>query len=251
MIGAELVAKSAPDGYTLLMAPTSTLCITPHVVGKAPFQAERDFAPGALTATAIALLVVANTVPARTLKELVDLARSQPGKIAYASPGPGSVPHIAGEMLKAAAGVDLLHVPYKGSGQIIPDIVAGRVATMFTPLAPVAPMIADGRLRALAVTAPKRSAALPAVPTFAESGIAGMEIEGWYAIFGPAGMQRHIAAKLGAEVARIMATEPVRARYAQLGLDPATASPDELGAMLKRDSARWAQVIRSRGIRAD
>jgi tripartite-type tricarboxylate transporter receptor subunit TctC len=250
-LGADLVAKSPPDGYTLLMTTTATHSINPALYPNIPYDPLRDFTPISLVAYTPIMLVVANDVPAKTLAELVAHAKANPGKLSYASAGAGAMQHIAAELFKAQAAIDLLHVPYKGTGQIMPDLVSGRVSMMFNSVAALLPFVKDGKVRPIGVTTATRSAAAPDVPTLAESGLPGFEASAWYALYGPANLPPEILRRLNAEVLKIVGAAKVRERYAGLGLDPATSTPEELAELTRRDLAKWTRVIKDNGIRAD
>ena len=249
-IGADTVAKAAADGYTLLMTTTSTQSIHPSLYPNLPYDAGRDFAPISLVALTQVMLATANDVPARTLGELVAHAKANPGKLTYASAGAGSVQHISGVMFDGRAGISTVHIPYKGTGQLMPDLVAGRGSMMFNSVAALIPMVKDGKLRALAITGAKRSAAAPDVPTFAEAGLPGFDASAWYAVFGPAAMPREVVQRVGAELAQIVASADLRDRYAALGLDPAASTPEELGRLVREDTVKWAAVIKANNITA-
>ncbi len=250
-VGADFVAKSPPDGYTLLMTTTATHSINPSLYRNMPYDSLRDFAPVSLVAYTPVMLVVSNEVPARDLRELLAYARANPGKLSYASAGPGSMQHISAELMRGMAGLELVHVPYKGTGQIVPDLVSGRVTMMFNSLAAVLPLVKDGKVRAIGVTTPARAQAAPTVPTLSEAGLPGFDASAWYAIYGPAGLPRDIVQRLGTEVARIVALPAMRERYAAMGLDPASSTPEQLADLTRRDLAKWAKVIRDNDIRGE
>ncbi len=247
-LGADAVAKSPPDGYTLLMTTTATQSINQSLYASMPYDGFKDFTPVSLVAYTAVMLVVANDVPAKSVKELVAHAKANPGKLTYASAGAGTVQHMSGAMFNGLAGVDTVHVPYKGSGQVMPDLVAGRVSMMFNSVAAVIPMVRDGKLRALGVSGSKRSGAAPDVPTIAEAGLPGFEASAWYALFAPASLPREITLKLNAELARVIAAPDVRERFSGLGLDPAVSTPEELGRMVQDDTVKWARVIKANNI---
>jgi tripartite-type tricarboxylate transporter receptor subunit TctC len=194
------------------------------------------------------MLVVANTVPAKTLPELLALAKSQPGRLTYATAGAGTMQHMASALLDGQAGIQTVHVPYKGTGQLMPDLIAGRVTMMFNSLAALLPMVREGKLRALAVTGAKRNPAAPDVPTFAEAGLSGFDASAWYGVFGPAGLPREMVQRLHAELMKAVDSPEVRERYATLGLDAATAGPEEFGRRVAADAAKWAAVVRAHRI---
>ena len=247
-LGADAVAKAPPDGYTLLMTTTATQSINQSLYASMPYDGIKDFTPVSLVAYTPVMLVVANEVPAKSVRDLVAHAKANPGKLTYASAGAGTVQHMAGAMFNGLAGVDTVHVPYKGSGQVMPDLVAGRVSMMFNSVAAVIPMVRDGKLRALGVSGAKRSGAAPDVPTIAEAGLPGFEASAWYAVFAPAGLPRDITQRLNAEIAKIIATPELRERFATLGLDPATSTSEELGRAVQEDAAKWARVIKANHI---
>jgi tripartite-type tricarboxylate transporter receptor subunit TctC len=248
--GADHVAKSAPDGYTLLMTTTATQSINPALYPNIPYDAARDFTPIARLALTPTVLVVANDVPAKTLAELIEHARRNPGRLSYASAGSGTMQHITAELLRAQAGIDLLHVPYKGTGQIIPDLVSGRVSMMFNSPAAVMQFVDQGRLRAIAITSAQRLPQRAALPTVAESGLPGFEASAWYALFGPAGLPREIVNRLNAEVRRVLQVADIAAKLEAMGLQPAPSSPEELAALARDDLQKWSALIKARNITA-
>jgi tripartite-type tricarboxylate transporter receptor subunit TctC len=248
-IGADAVAKSAADGYTLLVTTTATQSINPHLYPKLGYDPMKDFAPVAMIAYTPVVLAVANDVPAKSLRELIAYGKSHPGKLSFASAGSGTLQHIAAELMKSMTGVDLVHVPYKGTGQLTPDLITGRVSMMFNSVAAFAGLIKEGKLRALAVT--RTTDALPGVPTFEQAGLAGFEVSPWYAMFAPANTPREIVARLYAEVNRIGAKPAIAERLAALGLERSSGTPEELNAIVRRDSDKWGKIIKEKNIRAD
>jgi tripartite-type tricarboxylate transporter receptor subunit TctC len=250
-VGSDFVAKSPPDGYTLLMTTTATHAINPALYPNIPYDSLKDFTPISLVAYTPLMLVVANDVPAKNLQELLAYARANPDRLSFASAGAGTMQHISAELFGAQAGIKLVHVPYKGSGQVMPDLISGRVSMMFNSLPALLPMVKDGKLRAIGVTTAKRTPAAPDVPTLDEAGLAGFEASAWYAVYGPAGLPRDIVQRLNAEVVKIVTSQKVLDRYATLGLDAATSSPDALGALTSRDLAKWTRVIKERGIKPE
>jgi len=253
MIGAELVARSAPDGYTLLMGHVATNAVAPSLFSKVPFDPIKDFAPITLVASVPHLIVVHPSLPVKSVKELIAMAKAQPGKLVFPSAGNGSTPHLAGEIFKMMAGVDLLHVPYKGSGQSVQDLLGGQVMLAFDTTPTVAHFAKQGRLRALAITSAKRLGSMPDVPTVQEAGVPGYTFITWYGMFAPAGTPRDIVVKLHAEIARIRKLPDVRERLiTNIGADDfETASPDEFAALLKADIAKYAKVVKALGLRID
>ncbi len=248
-IGADAVAKAVPDGHTLLMTTTATQSVNPHLYPKLPYDAQRDFTGVALVAYTPVVLVVAPSVPATSLKELLQLARAQPGRLTYASAGQGSLQHIAAELMKSMTATDIVHVPYKGTSQLMPDLLTGRVSMMFNSVAAVGSLIKEGRLRALAVT--RKTGALPGVPTFDEAGLAGLDVSPWYGVFVPAGTPREVVARLHAEVSAVAARPAVQQRYVALGLEPGGGPPEALDAVVRSDFQKWGQVIRDNKIQPE
>ncbi len=244
IVGAEAVAKSAPDGYTLLLGDTATFAVNASLYRKLPYDPRKDFVPVSLTGR-FALLLVTN--PARlaagSVKELVEEARKSPGRIDYASPGPGSPHHLAMELFKQRTGAQFTHVPYKGAAPAVQDLLGGQVSLMFLDLAAGAPQIRAGKLRALAVASDRRIAALPELATLAESGLAGYEAWAWQALAVPAGTPREVVARLNAEFRKAIAVPEVRQKLVEAGIDPLQSSPEEAGAYFAGETVKWARVI--------
>lgn len=250
LIGTEAVARSAADGYTLLVADAVHSSI-PLIYPKAAFHPPRDFAPISLVATTPYMLCVHPSVPARSVKELIALARKQPNKLTHASGGTGGLGHLTAELFKFRTGIQMVHVPYKGGGQSVADTVAGQVASVFVAATVAAPMVKAGRLRALGVTAEKRSAIVPDIPTFEESGIPDFRVSNWYGILAPAGTPQQIVAKLYEEILKALQTPAVRGRFETVLLEPVTNTPDELRALIEAEAARWFRLIKDVGIRTE
>lgn len=249
-IGADFVAKSRPDGYTLLMGSIGTNAVNAHLFSRMPYDTLRDFAPIGLVASGTLMLVAHPSVPAADMKSLLAYAHAHPGKLTYASGGAGASQHLAGELLKTMAKVDIVHVPYKGVVQGVTDVVAGQVDLTFD-LATVEPHIRAGKLRPIAVANGKRSAAFPEVPTIAEAGVPGYEASAWYGLFAPAGTPPAVIAKLNAEVVRALNDPALRQRLATLGAEPAGSSPEELARFVRAEYDKWGRVVREAGIRLD
>jgi tripartite-type tricarboxylate transporter receptor subunit TctC len=249
-IASEFVARAAPDGYTILFGYIATHGINPGL-SKVPYDPVKDFVPIAEIAEAQGVLVVNPKVEAKTVKELIALAKAKPGTMSYASAGNGTAPHIAGELLKQQAGVDILHVPYKGSGPAMTDTLAGTTQIMFPSLVAAAPHIKSGKLRALAVTGSKRSALFPQLPTVAESGVAGFEITQWYGFFAPAKTPKDIVDKLNKEIVAIMKDPDTAKKFADQGADIVTGSPDDFGKLVQSELAKWSKFIKEAKITAD
>jgi tripartite-type tricarboxylate transporter receptor subunit TctC len=249
-IASERVAKAAPDGYTLGLAANAQLIINPSLY-KLPFDPVKDFAPISQVYVSPNILVVHNAVTAKNVEELLALARAQPGGLTFASGGSGSSPHLAGELFKSMARIDIREVPYKGVVAAIPDVLSGRVTMMLGPILVVLPLVREGKLRALAVTSLKRSPALPELPTVDESGVRGFEVTLWGGLLAPAGTPATIVRKLHLETVKALAQPDVRAKFADLGLETIGNSPDEFAAAIKSEIPQWAKVIKESGIKPD
>jgi tripartite-type tricarboxylate transporter receptor subunit TctC len=249
-LGVEQAAKAPPDGYTLVIVPTGNIVVNPTLFPKLPYK-QSDLAPVTMLATVENVLVVHPSVPASSFQELVAHAKANPGKLTFASPGAGAQAHLAGELIKLTAGIDMVHVPYKGIGPALNDLIGGQVSMMFSQLSSALPHVRSGKLRAIGIASLKRSAVMPELPTIAEQGIPGFEAVSWYALMVPAGTPPEIISRLHAETARIVKLPDVREKLAALGADPVGNSPEELAATIRNESARWADVIRRQGIKAD
>jgi len=247
-IGGERVARSAPDGYTLYWGANGALTINPSLQGTTAFDPLRDLAPIARLLVAPSILAVNPEVPAKTVAELVALARAQPGKLSYASPGTGTPQHIAGEVFKRQAGIDLVHVPYRGAN--FTDVIGGRITMTFQNAGAILPTVREGKLRALAVTSLQRSANMPELPTMAEAGIADFEAISWFGLLAPAGTPAAILAKLHQEAVRIVAQPDMREKFGLIGLDVVGDSPDAFAAIMRSDTLKWAAVIREAGLKS-
>ncbi len=250
IIGSESVAKAPADGYTLLFAPSSHATLG-ELYPNLPFDPIRDFTPVATVARTPYIFVVHPGVPARNARELIELARAHPGSVAYASTGMGTAQHLAGEILRRTASVDILHVPYKGSGAVRADLLAGRVQTMFDNVAVMLPYVRRGELRALAVTGPRRSPLVPDVPTLREIGLADAEIEGWFVLLGPPGMPEAIVRRLNRAVNAVLSSLGTVERLTALGAEPLVVTPQDITALVSGDRERWGRVIREGGIKAE
>jgi tripartite-type tricarboxylate transporter receptor subunit TctC len=249
MIGAELAVKAPPDGYTLLTVPI-TYAVTPSVYPKMPYDAEKDLAPVALVAAAPFILVVHPTLPVKTVKELIALAKSRRGQINFASASNGGMPHLAGELFNSMAGVKLTHIPYKGAAPATVDLLAGQVSLMFNNMLSAMPQVKTGKLRAIAVTSAKRSPAVPDLPTVAET-IPGYEASGWYGAFAPAATPRDIIARLNAEMNKLMRLPDVAQRLAGDGVEAVSMTPAEFGAYLHSEIVKWGKVVKASGATVD
>jgi tripartite-type tricarboxylate transporter receptor subunit TctC len=251
IIGTELVAKAAPDGYTLLHGTAAGLIINPLLVKKLPYDTFRDFAPVSMVVIVPQLLVTHPALPATTLKELIALAKARPGALNYASVGTGSPNHLGMELLKSMAGVDMVHVPYKGATPAMADLIAGQVQLAFNGMASVLPQIASGKLKAIAIGSARRSPAAPDVPTVAEAGLPGFEYVAWNGNFAPAGTPTALVNRLSADIRKALAAPDVVQRLASLGSEPGGSTPAQFAAYVKEDYARWARVVQAVGLKAE
>jgi len=251
LIANEFVAKAPPDGYTLLAAPGSSITASPHLRRKMPYDPLKDLLPVAQISAFPNLLVVNPVVPAKTVKELVALARARPGQLTFGSSGNGSAFHLAGELFKSMAKVDMLHVPYKGGNQALTDLVGGRIDLMFYSLAITQPQIKAGKVRAIAVTGLKRDALMPELPTLDEAGLRGYDITGWHGFFAPAGTPREIVERLNGSVARAMGAREIRELWASQGMEPVSITPEQFATRVRSDYEKYARLVRAAGIQPE
>ena len=250
-IGAEALAKSAPDGYAVMLGTVSSHAINPALNPKLPFDPVKDFTPVSLVASIPFAMIVHPSVPAKNVRELIALAKSKPGALNYSSAGNGTSNHLAGELLKSMAGIDIVHIPYKGSAPALTDLMAGQVALMFDLVLTAAPHVKSGAVRGLAVTGTKRSSVLPDLPTVAESGIPGYEVSAWFGIFAPAGVPQPVAQRLNAEFVRALQQPDLRQRLASQGAEPLTSTPAEFAAYLRSEIDKWGKVVKASGMKVD
>lgn len=251
IIACEIVARAMPDGYTFLLGTVGTLTINPHLNSRLPYDPVRDFAPVSQLSASPYVLAVGPSVPARSVKELVALAKASPGRLNFASGGVGTGNHLSAELFKLSAGVDIVHVPYKGSSQAITDVIAGQVQIWFINLLPAMPHVRAGRIRALAVTGARRSPSAPDIPTVAESGLAGYETTSWHGVVVPARTPNAIVKRLHAELAKIARQPELRELLGAQGADVIGSTPEEFAAVIRDESAKWARVIRTAGIKPE
>jgi len=249
-IGIDQAAKAAPDGYTLAIVPLGNIAVNPALYPNLPYKAA-DLAPVTMLATVENVLAVNSAVSARSLKELLALAAQKPGSLSFASPGAGSQAHLAGELLALNSGVQLLHVPYKGIGPALNDLLGGQVNMMFAQMSSVLPHIKSGKLRPLGVASLKRSPLLPETPTIAEQGLPRFEAVSWYALMVPAGTPRSVIDKLNSETGKLFATPALKEKLSALGMDAATGTPADLAASIQADTLRWTEVIRQKNIKPE
>jgi tripartite-type tricarboxylate transporter receptor subunit TctC len=251
-VGAEIAAKSPPDGYTMLMAPVSPMAINVTLYGnKMSFNPEKDFAPVTLVAKVPLVLVVHPSVPVKNLQELIALAKSKPGQLNYGSAGNGSSNHLVGEMFKTAAGIEMVHIPFRGGGPGMMALVGGQIDLLVGQVPTVATMVNSGRLRAIAVSGAKRSPALPEVPTMAEAGLPGFDATAWYSIAVPAGTPKAVISRLHAELVKILKSPDIRERLISEGADVETSTPEELVAFIRTEIPKWAKAVKDSGSRID
>jgi tripartite-type tricarboxylate transporter receptor subunit TctC len=250
-IGADLVAKSAPDGYTIGMGPVGALAITRHMVAKLPYDIERDFQPIALVTRGHLLLAVSPSLPVTSVQELIDYAKKHPGKLSNASSSNGSPGHVGGELFKYMAGVEIVHIPYKGGAMAINDLIAGHVQVMFESLNSISTHARTGKVRALAVSGPRRSPAFPDLPTIAQAGVPGYEAATWTGVIGPAAMPRPIVNRLNAAINKAIVSPIFKTRFGEIGDEPAGGTPEDYAETIRRDSAKWAEVVKRSGAKID
>ena len=249
-LGTDFVAKAPADGYTLLLAPSS-IAIAPSLYAKLPFDPVKDFAPVTLIGSIPMVVVVTPSFPAKTILELIALAKAKPGEISYASAGNGSTNHLAVELFKSMTGIEMLHVPYRGNPLAIVDVIAGRVPVFFDFVLTGLPHVREGKVRALAVTGARRSPVLPEVPTVAESGVLGFEASTWFAVYAPAGTPPAIVEKLNKEILAVLALPKIRERLTSLGVDIIAEGPDGLAALTKSDLAKWGPIVQKADVKLD
>ena len=250
-IGTDAVAKAAPDGHTLLFGADATLTLAPAVIANLPYDPVRDFAPIVNVTAGPFVLLAHASFPPNNVQEFIALAKAQPGKIPYASSGKGTQQHLSMETVRAMTGIDVLHVPYKGFGQGLTDVMAGQVPLIFGGITASIPLIKSGKVKGLAVTSPQRAKALPEVPSFAEQGLAGFDIQAWYGFVGPAGMPREIVRKINADSRAIIERPDFQARLARDGIEPVGNSPEAFADQIRADIERWAKIVRAAGIRPE
>ncbi len=250
-IGTELAAKATPDGYTLLMATAGTHGINPTLYTKLAYDAIKDFEPVSLVAIVPNILVVNNSVPAKSVKEFIEWAKSRAGQINYGSPGNGSTGHLSTELLKSMTGIKMTHIPYKGSAPTLADLMGGQIQVVIDNMPPYLPQVKAGRIRALAVSPAKRSPAMPDLPTIAEAGVPGYDAGSWFALYAPAKTPKAIVNKLSTETARILKLSDVSQRLSEQGAESVGSTPEQLSAHTRSEIAKWAKVIKDSGARAE
>jgi tripartite-type tricarboxylate transporter receptor subunit TctC len=251
IIGTDAAAHAPADGYTLLLGATGPNSVLPSLAPKLPYDALQDFAPVSLIATTTYVLCVHPSMPVNSVKQLVAAAKAKPGQFTFASPGAGTPNHLSGEMFKSATGIDIRHVPYKGSAPAMTDVMGGQITMTFENIAPSLPHIKSGKLKALGITAPKRSTLLPDVPTIAESGFPGFHAVGWFGVLAPRGTPAPVIARLNAEIVRILQLPDVRDRLLGLGVETQGSTPEEFDAFGRAEIEKWARVIKAANVRVE
>jgi tripartite-type tricarboxylate transporter receptor subunit TctC len=251
MIGAEIASKAAPDGYTVFISSPGALTILPHLRKDVPYDTLRDFAPVSLISIGPFVLITHPALPVKSVKELIALAKAQPGKLNYASAGNGVANHLAMELFKQMAGVDIVHVPYKGAPQAVTDVVAGNMNMMFNSIAPIVGHIKAARVRVLGIASPQRSPQLPDVPTISEAGVPGFEAVNWFGMFAPAKTPKPIITRLNDVLVKVLHTDEVRSQYRKLGADAVGSTPEEFAAFVRRDIDQYARVVKLSGAKLD
>ena len=249
-IGSDFVAKSAADGYVLVMATSSTHSIGPSLQ-KLPYDPVRDFAPVSQVSNATNVLLVSPKLGVSSVRELVALAKAKPGQLNFASSGTGTIPHLSGERFKLAAGIDLQHIPYKGTGLSIPDLANGQVAVLFDSIVTALTHVRTGSVKALAIGSPNRTALAPELPTMAEAGVPGFESETWFGLFAPAGTPKEVIARISADCAAVLKAADVRERFAAAGAETVGSTPEALAERVRADAEKWSRVIQAANIRID
>jgi tripartite-type tricarboxylate transporter receptor subunit TctC len=251
IIGSEAAAKSPPDGYTLIMSNAGAHTVNASLYAKLPYDPIRDFATVTLVAMAPNILIVPPTLPARSVKELIALAKAKPGELTFGSGGNGSTAHLSGELFKSMAGINIVHVPFKGSPGAVIAVIAGQISMAFPNIPPALPQVRSGKLKALAVTTAKRSVALPDLPTVAESGLPGYEATAWFGVLAPAATPLSIIAQLNAAIVKSLLTREMRERLIAEGTEPVGNTPEQFAQIVRNDIAKWAKVVKSSGARPD
>ena len=249
LIGMEFAAKSPADGYSIVTVPVGNAVLLPNLRSKLPYDMAKDFVPITMLATVQNVLVVGAAVPGGSVSDLIALSKANPGKLSFASPGLGSSPHIAGEMLKATTGLDMIHVAYKGTGPALNDVMGGQVTMFFSQMSSALPLIKQGKLKAIGVASLQRHPAAPEIPTIAEQGYPGFEAKAWYALFAPAGTPSDIVHKIAADASKALQLPDVKEKLAALGADAVGGTPEEFAQRLRQENARWGEAIRKSGVK--
>lgn len=247
VLGCEIVAQSNPDGHTMIIVAAG-FAVNPSLRKKLPYDSVRDFAPVGLAGVGPYLLTIHSSIPATTVGEFIAWGKARPGQVSYASTGVGSPPHLAMELLKTMAGVDFVHIPYKGGGAVLPDLLSGRVPLHFSSVSTAAPHVRAGRIRAIAMTTPKRSPSMPEVPTFDEAGLKGYDVTGWYGLLAPAKTPPAIVSRINGDLRQVLADGETQKRLFQAGIEPTPNTPSEFAALIRAEIPKWAKVMKAAGI---
>ncbi len=250
-IGVDLAAKSPPDGYTLVLGTIGPIAINVSLYKKLPFDPVKDLLPITQAANALNVLVVHPSLPAKTVKEVIAIAKARPGELSFGSSGPGATDHLAGELFKTLTGVNMVHVPYKGGAPAMLDLMAGQVQTVFSTVSTAIGAIKGGKVRAIAMTGDKRFELMPELPTIAEAGVPGFEVRNWYGVFVPAGTSREIVMRLNGELTKILQMPDVKAKLLESGIEALHGSPEQFAAYIQSETKRWAKVVKDSGARAE
>ena len=250
-IGVDLAAKSPPDGYTLVLGTIGPIAINVSLYKKLPFDPVKDLLPITQAANALNVLVVHPSLPAKTVKEVITIAKARPGELSFGSSGPGATDHLAGELFKTLTGVNMVHVPYKGGAPAMLDLMAGQVQTVFSTVSTAIGAIKGGKVRAIAMTGDKRFELMPELPTIAEAGVPGFEVRNWYGVFVPAGTSREIVMRLNGELTKILQMPDVKAKLLESGIEALLGSPEQFAAYIQSETKRWAKVVKDSGARAE
>jgi tripartite-type tricarboxylate transporter receptor subunit TctC len=250
-IGADVVAKSPPDGYTMVTAVTGIMAINQYLYRKLPFDPEKDFAPVTQVGSLPLILVVHPSLPAKNVREFIAMAKAKPGQLNYGSSGVGTATHMTTELFKSMAGVDLVHIPYKGSGQVMGDVIGGQLALIFDQIVSSLPHVQGGKLRMLAITSAKRFSSLPDLPTIAESGVPGYESISWAGVAVPAGTPKEIIARLHTEIVKVLAAPDIRERFLRDGIETVGSTPEQFTEHIRRERIKWAKVVKDSGAKAE
>ncbi|MEQ1776773.1 MAG: tripartite tricarboxylate transporter substrate binding protein [Burkholderiales bacterium] len=251
VIAAEMAARAAPDGYTLFFGTTATQAITPHYYRKLPYDPVKDFAPINLLAGAGYILVVHPSLPATTVKEFIALAKAKPGALNFSSAGNGSALHLTTELFRSMAGIDMVHVPYKGAAPALADLMSGQIQLTFNPASVVLPHIKSGRVRGLGVSSARRTPLAPELPTIAEAGVPGYESTGWYGVLGPANLPQAIITRLNRDLTNVLADKEVKDRFTATGVEPIGMTPEQFAVFIRNEYAKWGKVVRAAGVKTD
>ena len=247
VLGCEIVAQSNPDGHTMIIVAAG-FAVNPSLRKKLPYDSVHDFAPVGLAGVGPYLLTIHSSIPATTVGEFIAWGKARPGQVSYASTGVGSPPHLAMELLKTMAGVDFVHIPYKGGGAVLPDLLSGRVPLHFSSVSTAAPHVRAGRIRAIAMTTPKRSPSMPEVPTFDEAGLKGYDVTGWYGLLAPAKTPPAIVSRINGDLRQVLADGETQKRLFQAGIEPTPNTPSEFAALIKVEIPKWAKVMKAAGV---